>query len=123
MHQHPSEILEFQAASYPELRLLTSSWAVTGGSGGAGGGGNGGFGGAGTPTQGAANTGGGGGGDWNGVTTTLNAGGSGVVIIKIPSTNTATFSGGVTQTNATSGGFTVYTVTATSTTSETVSFS
>jgi hypothetical protein len=36
---------------------------------------------------------------------------------------TATFSGGVTQTNATAGGFTVYTVTATSTTSETVSFS
>jgi hypothetical protein len=45
-----------------------------------------------------------------------------VVIIKIPSTYTATFSGGVTQTSTTSGGFKIYTVTATSTTSETVSF-
>ena len=51
------------------------------------------------------------------------AGGSGRVIIKIPDTRTATFSGGVTQTSSTAGGFTVYTVTATSTTSETVTFS
>jgi hypothetical protein len=50
-------------------------------------------------------------------------GGSGVVIIKIPDTYTATFSGGVTQTSATSGGFKTYIVTATSTTSETVTFS
>ena len=50
-------------------------------------------------------------------------GGSGVVIIKIPDTYTATFSAGVTQTSSTSGGFKVYTVTATSTTSETVTFS
>jgi hypothetical protein len=46
-----------------------------------------------------------------------------VVIIKIPSANTATFSGGVTQTSTTSGGYKIYTVTATSTTSETVTFS
>jgi hypothetical protein len=50
-------------------------------------------------------------------------GGSGVVIIKIPSDRTATFSGGVTQSSTTSGGFKIYTVTATSTTSETVTFS
>jgi hypothetical protein len=50
-------------------------------------------------------------------------GGSGVVIIAIPSARTATFSGGVTQTSATVGGFKVYTITATSTTSETVTFS
>jgi hypothetical protein len=50
------------------------------------------------------------------------AGGSGVVIIKVPSTYTATFSGGVTSSLTTSGGFNIYTVTATSTTSETVTF-
>jgi hypothetical protein len=50
------------------------------------------------------------------------SGGSGVVIIKVPSTITATFSGGVTQSSSTSGNFTIYTVTATSTTSETVTF-
>jgi hypothetical protein len=46
-----------------------------------------------------------------------------VVIIKIPDVYTATFSGGVTQSSTTSGGFKIYTVTATSTTSETVTFS
>jgi hypothetical protein len=46
-----------------------------------------------------------------------------VIIVKIPSTNTATFSGGVTQSSTTSGGYTIYTVTATSTASETVIFS
>jgi hypothetical protein len=51
------------------------------------------------------------------------AGGSGVVIIKIPDTKTATFTGGVTETNSTSGNFKIYVVTATSTTSETVTFS
>ena len=50
-------------------------------------------------------------------------GGSGVVIIAIPSARTATFSGGVTQTSATVGANTVYTITATSTISETVTFS
>jgi hypothetical protein len=50
-------------------------------------------------------------------------GGSGVVIIKIPNTHTATFSGGVTSSLSTSvSGFNIYTVTATSTTSETVTF-
>jgi hypothetical protein len=45
------------------------------------------------------------------------------VLIKIPDTRTATFSGGVTQTSTTGGGFKTYTITATSTTSETVTFS
>jgi uncharacterized protein YukJ len=50
-------------------------------------------------------------------------GGSGVVIIKIPDTHSAIFSSGVTQTLSTSvAGFNIYTVTATSTTSETVAF-
>jgi hypothetical protein len=49
-------------------------------------------------------------------------GGSGVVILKIPDTRSATFSGGVTQSSTTSGGFKIFTVTATSTTSETVTF-
>jgi len=94
--------------------------SATGGAGGAGGGG------AGYTYQGAngvsggVNTGGGGGGGGYG---TAGAGGSGVVIIRIPSANTATFSAGVTQTSTTSGGYKIYTVTATSTTSETVTFS
>ena len=51
------------------------------------------------------------------------SGGSGIVVIKIPSTRTAFFSSGVTFTGGTaSGGFRIYTVTATSTTSETVTF-
>jgi hypothetical protein len=73
-------------------------------------------------TAGTANTGGGGGGYGNTGFSGAN-GGSGVVIIKIPDTRTATFSGGVTQSSTTSGGFKIYTVTATSTTSETVTFS
>jgi hypothetical protein len=43
--------------------------------------------------------------------------------LSIPSTNTATFSGGVTQTSTTVGSNKIYTITATSTTSETVTFS
>jgi hypothetical protein len=77
-------------------------------------------------TAGTVNTGGGGGGSaYNnaGSWSTGGAGGSGVVIIKIPEARTATFSGGVTQSSTTSGGFKIYTVTATSTTSETVTFS
>jgi hypothetical protein len=77
-------------------------------------------------TNGATNRGGGGGGAIGGGTAALKNGGnggSGVVILKIPASNTATFSGGVTQTSTTSGGYTIYTVTATSTTSETVTFS
>jgi hypothetical protein len=50
-------------------------------------------------------------------------GGNGVVIIKIPNTRSATFTGGVTETNSTAGGYTTYIVTATSTTNETVTFS
>jgi len=70
-------------------------------------------------SNGEANKGGGAGAGWS---ATGASGGSGVVIIKIPDTVTATFSGGVTQTSSTSGGYTVYTVTATSG-SETVEFS
>lgn len=103
------------------------------GAGGAGGGGGGGKGGdydaspgAGDGVAGSANTGGGGGGGGgrNGINSGIGAaGGSGLVVIKIPSAYTATFSAGVTQTNSTAGGFTTYVVTATSTTSETVTFS
>jgi hypothetical protein len=51
-------------------------------------------------------------------------GGSGVVVIKIPDTRTATFTGGVTSSLSTAvSGFNIYSVTATSTTSETVTFS
>jgi hypothetical protein len=51
------------------------------------------------------------------------SGGSGVVILKVPNTHTATFSGGVTSSVSTAvSGYNIYTVTATSTTSETVTF-
>jgi hypothetical protein len=51
------------------------------------------------------------------------SGGSGIVIIKVPDTVTATFSGGVTSSLSTSvSGFNIYSVTATSTTGETVTF-
>ena len=95
---------------------------VVAGTGGTGGGGNGGI--AGTAaTSGSANTGGGGGG-LSPNTAGGGVGGSGVVIIKIPSYLTATFSGGVTSSLSTAvSGFKIYTVTATSTTSETVTFS
>jgi hypothetical protein len=49
-------------------------------------------------------------------------GGSGVVIFSLPPSVSVSFSGGVTQSSATVGDNTVYTVTATSTTSETVTF-
>jgi hypothetical protein len=65
--------------------------------------------------------GGGGGGSTN--TRTAGSGGSGVIIIKIPDTINATFTGGVTQNSVTSGGFKTITITATTTTSETVTFS
>jgi len=52
---------------------------------------------------------GGGGGGTNGAG---GNGASGVVIISIPEANTASFSAGVTQTNAVSGGRRIYTVTA-----------
>jgi hypothetical protein len=50
-------------------------------------------------------------------------GGSGIVIMKYPDNLTATFSGGVTSSTSTTGGFKITSVTATSTTSETVTFS
>jgi hypothetical protein len=94
--------------------------------GGTGGGGNGALTANTSGSSGSANTGGGGGGGNDGSPSTGNSGGSGgsgVVILRYPDAYTATFSGGVTQTTSSSGGFKVSIVTATSTTSETVSFS
>ena len=89
--------------------------AGNGGPGGSGGGGRGGDGPAGSAgkTAGTANTGGGGGGagGTSGSDTGM-AGGSGLVVIRIPNTHTATFSAGVTQTMSTVGTDRVYTVTA-----------
>jgi hypothetical protein len=94
-----------------------------GGSAGAGGSGGGGAGGKlANGGNGTVNTGGGGGGTGEEDTYSGGAGGSGVVILKYPDTFTATFSAGVTQSTSTSGGFKVSTITATSTTSETVVF-
>ena len=50
------------------------------------------------------------------------AGGSGVVILKVPDTVTAAFSGGVTSSSATSSGYNIYTITAAGV-SDTVTFS
>jgi hypothetical protein len=87
------------------------------GNGGTGGGGN-----AGASDAGDTNTGSGGGGAKNNTTDGGN-GGSGVIIIKVADTRTATFSSGVTSSLSTAvAGFKIYTVTATSTTSETVTF-
>lgn len=90
------------------------------GKGGSGGGGNGGNNANGE--AGVANFGGGSGGNGGtGVTTSQN-GGSGVVILKIPDTRSATFSGGVTQTLVTTGGYKIYRITAAGV-SDTVTFS
>jgi hypothetical protein len=94
--------------------------ASPGGSGGTGGGGDGGAN-AVAGSNGAANTGSGGGGGGN-ASQPGGAGGSGVVIFSVPAGSSVTFSGGVTQSSATVGSKDVYTVTATSTTSETVTF-
>jgi len=94
-----------------------------GGIGGDGGGGNGGKTASGTGmTAGTVNTGSGGGGFG---TTNGNGGdgGSGIVIFALPVQATATFSAGVTQTSAVVGVNRVYSVTATSTTDETVTIS
>jgi len=112
---------------------ITGSAVSRGGGGGGGanssgsqgtgsdGGGNGGWNG-GAPTAGSANTGGGGGGGGNDANNGQ-SGGSGVVIIKIPSQYSANFTSGVTYSISTAvSGFKIYTVTATSTTSETVTF-
>ena len=50
------------------------------------------------------------------------AGGSGIIILSIPTANTATFTGGVTQTSATVGSNKVYTITAAGA-ADTVTFS
>jgi hypothetical protein len=92
---------------------------TTGGTGGAGGGGNGSFDGN-TSGSGTANTGSGGGGGEFG---TSGAGGSGIIVFTVPTGTSVSFSGGVTETNSTVGDRQVYVVTATSTTSETVTFS
>ena len=102
-----------------------------GGGGSAGGSGGGGTGAiaAGAGGDGTANTGGGGGGSSSTNFAPIQrypggSGGSGIVIIKIPDTRTATFSAGVTSSLSTAvSGFKVYTVTQTTTTSETVTFS
>ena len=107
---------------------ITGTSVTRGGGGGGGSSGTGGSGGGGTGTDGSVaggagtvNTGSGGGG---GFTLGGGAGGSGVVIFTLPvQAPLATFSGGVTQTNAIVGNNRVYTVTATSTTSETVTIS
>jgi hypothetical protein len=90
----------------------------SGGTGGAGGGGNGSIDNN-TSGSGTENTGSGGGG---GETGTSGAGGSGIVIFSVPTGTSVSFSGGVTETNSTVGDRQVYIVTATSTTSETVTF-
>jgi hypothetical protein len=73
--------------------------------------------------NGAANTGAGGG--PQATTAVYGNGGSGVVILRIPDTRTATFTGGVTGTTADTSvsGYKIYTITATSDTSQTVTFS
>ena len=112
--------------------LITGSSTTRAGGGGGGGsqtaGGAGGTGGGGagsidngTSGNGDANTGSGGGG---GETGTSGAGGSGIVIFSVPTGTGVSFSGGVTAGSpATVGSRQVYTVTATTTTSETVTFS
>ena len=98
-----------------------SSAYGTPGSGGAGGGGAGSTGDA---TAGTANTGGGGGGAERGDSAISGAGGSGIIILKIEDGHTATFSGGVTSSlNTTVTGYKIYSITATSDTSQTVTFS
>ena len=101
-----------------------------GGSGSAGAGGSS-IGGAGSVyngngSAGTANTGSGGGGaarNNSAGNQTGGNGGSGIVIIKIPQERSAFFSSGVTYTGGTpTGGYKIYSVTATSTTSETVTF-
>jgi len=93
------------------------------GDGGSGGGGAGANLSSTAAVSGTANTGSGGGGVGNSSVANAGSGGSGVVILRVPSGTTATFSGGVTFSLSTSvTGFNIYTVTATTTTSETVTF-
>ena len=103
-------------------------YGTTGGTGGTGGGGNGGTGSS-AAGNGTVNTGGGGGAGGGSGSSPYYAnggnGGSGVIIFRVPDTVTVTMSGGVTYTEDTStaSGFNIVEVTATSTVSETVTFS
>lgn len=98
-----------------------NSYGSTKALGGNGGGGNGSIVGL-ASTNGVINTGGGGGG--NGVRGGGAAsGGSGVIILRIPVVFSANFSSGVSYTLTKIGGYSYYRITATSTTSETVTFS
>jgi hypothetical protein len=91
------------------------------GTGGVGGGGPGSYS---LGVSGTVNTGGGGGGAERNAPATSGAGGSGIVILKIPATHSATFSGGVTSSlNTGVPDYKVYSITATSDTSQTVTFS
>ena len=76
-----------------------------------------------TPRTATANFGQGGQAPWSNANRAGGNGSSGRIILKYPDTRTATFSGGVTHSTSTSGGFKITTITATSTTSETVTFS
>ena len=87
--------------------------------GGTGGGGNGARGGSSSGGDGTVNTGSGGGGASN-TSGRGGNGGSGIVIFRVPTGTSVSFSGGVTHTTATVGDKTAYIVTATSTTDETV---
>lgn len=120
--------------TYPQECARGQRSQVQGGGGGRGGNYNQSFVGGGAAfaafhaEDGQAFTGGGGGGAW-GIYPTLTvgsndtgAGGSGIIIVKVPSTYIARFSGGVNYTASTTDGFTLYTITGTSTTSETVRF-
>jgi hypothetical protein len=121
------------SSEYSSLGGSPAGWFAGGGGGGASytdvlraSGGNGG-GGVGanrlvTSTNGTVNTGGGGGGNAVGSGGSA-SGGSGIVIIRVPVYYSATFSSGVTYSLTKSNGYSYYVVTATSTTSETVSFS
>ena len=109
---------------------------VTPGTGGTGGGGNAAGGSGGSGDDGTVNTGGGGGGgsaNYTAGPATINGGlgGSGVVVIRVPTGVTATFSGGVTANGSTGGtiapdtstGDNIWIVTATTDASQTVEFS
>jgi hypothetical protein len=93
---------------------------AAGGTGGTGGGGDGGVNDT-SATNATVNTGSGGGGAERTPAVGGN-GGSGIIVFRVPTGTTISFSGGVTQTNSTVGSKQVYVVTATSTTSETVTF-
>lgn len=93
-----------------------------GGGGGAGGGGAGASSGGANGGNGAANTGSGGGGGYNYSAGNGGAGGSGVIFLKVPAGYSASFTPGVTQTSATVGSYTIYTITAAGA-SDTVTFS